>query len=80
MPFSRAGALGGRLLQKILEIYALRAREFSDGVACLGRHDQIGPEFLGLIDEIKRRRGLCDAAATELDRYISQRAKPHAAE
>jgi hypothetical protein len=36
----------------MLEIYALRAREFSDGVACLGRHDQISPEFLGLIDEI----------------------------
>jgi hypothetical protein len=68
------------MLQKILEIYALLAREFSDGVACLGRHDQIGPEFLGLIDEIKRWRGFCDAAAAELDRYISQRAKPHATE
>jgi len=72
--------LGGRLLQKILEIYALRAREFSDGVACLGRHDQIGPEFIALIDEIKRRRGLCDEAAAELDRYISQCAKTDAAE
>ena len=68
------------MVRKLVELYALRAREFSDGVACLGRHDQIGSEFLGLIDEIKRRRGLCDAAATELDRYISQRAKPDDAE
>ena len=58
------------MVRKLVELYALRAREFSDGVACLGRHDQIGPEFLGLIDEIKRRRGLCDTAAAELDRYL----------
>ena len=68
------------MVRKLVELYALRAREFSDGVACLGRHDQIGPEFIALVDEIKRRRGLCDEVAAELDRYISQRAKPHAAE
>ena len=68
------------MVRKLLELYALRAREFSDAVARLGRHQQIGPETLGLIQEIERLRGLCDAAAAELDRYISQRAKPHAAE
>ena len=68
------------MVRKLLELYALRAREFSDGVARLGRHGQIGPEFLALIDEIKRRRGLCDAAAAELDQYVSQRGKTDAAE
>ena len=68
------------MVRKLLELYALRAREFSDAVARLGRHQQIGPEILGLIQEIERLRGLCDAAATELDRYISQRAKTYAAE
>ena len=66
--------------RRLAEVYAIRAREFSDAVARLGRHGQIGPEFLALIDEIKRRRGLCDAVAAELDRYISQRAKPDDAE
>ena len=68
------------MVRKLVELYALRAREFSDAVARLGRHQQIGPETLGLIQEIERLRGLCDAAATELDRYISQRAKTDAAE
>ena len=68
------------MVRKLLELYALRAREFSDAVACLGRHGEIGPEFLALIDEIERLRGLCDAAAAELDRYISQCAKTNAAE
>ena len=68
------------MVRRLLELYALRAREFSDAVARLGRHQQIGPETLGLIQEIERLRGLCDAAAAELDRYISQRAKTDAAE
>ena len=68
------------MVRKLLELYALRAREFSDAVARLGRHQQIGPETLGLIQEIERLRGLCDAAAAELDRYISQRDKTYAAE
>jgi hypothetical protein len=57
-------------------LYALRAREFSDAVARLGRHKQISPEFSALIAEIERLRGLCDAAAADLDRYVSQRAQP----
>jgi hypothetical protein len=68
------------VLRKILELYALRAHEFSDAVARLGRHHQIGPELLAVIHETKKLRGLCDAAAEELDQYISQRAKPHVAE
>ena len=64
------------MVRKLLELYALRAREFSDAVARLGRHQQIGPETLGLIQEIERLRGLCDAAAADLDRYVSQRAQP----
>ena len=68
------------MVRKLVELYALRAREFSDAVARLGRHQQIGPETFGLIQELERLRGLCDAAAAELDRYISQCAKTDAAE
>jgi hypothetical protein len=39
-----------------------------------GRHPQIDRELFGLLDEIKRLRGLCDEAAAELDRQnISER-------
>jgi hypothetical protein len=56
-----------------MEVYAIRAREFSDAVARLGKHPQIERELLGLLDEIKRLRGLCDEAAEELERQTSRR-------
>jgi hypothetical protein len=64
------------MLQPLLEAYARRAREFSDAVACLGRHQRIGPETLKLMQEIKKRLALCDAAAAALDRYISAEETP----
>ena len=59
--------------RQAMEVYAMRAREFSDAVARLGRHPQIERELLGLLDEIKRLRDLCDEAAAELDADISER-------
>ena len=56
--------------RRLAEVYAIRAREFSDAVAHLGQHDQFGPEVFELLKEVKRLRGLCDAAAAELDRYL----------
>jgi hypothetical protein len=79
------------LLRKIVEVYALRARQYSDvrpqivharnwdAVARLGRHDRTGPELSALVNEIKRLRALCDEAAGQLDQYISQNGKPHVA-
>jgi hypothetical protein len=67
------------LLRKIVEVYALRARQYSDAVARLGQHDHTSPELLALVREIKRLRVLCDEAAGELDQYISQTGKPHVA-
>jgi len=58
------------MLRELSELYARRAREYSDAVALLGQHQQIGPEFLGLIQEIARLRHLCSEAADELDRYV----------
>ena len=60
------------MLRELVEIYARRAREFSDTVARLGQHNQIGPEISGLIIEIRRKGGLCSEAAEELDRYLEQ--------
>ena len=58
--------------RQAIELYALRAREFSDAVAGLGRHQQIERELLVLLQEIKRLRALCDEAAAEFDRQTSQ--------
>lgn len=58
--------------RQAIELYALRAREFSDAVAGLGRDQQIERELILLLREIKRLRALCDEAAVELDRHTSQ--------
>lgn len=60
------------MLRELTELYACRAREFSDAVARLGKHNQVGPEISGLITEIRRKSGLCSEAAEKLDRYIEQ--------
>jgi hypothetical protein len=59
-------------LKSLSEQYARRAREFSDSVALLGRHDSLGPEILKLFKKIKRQRELCSDAEQKLERYIQQ--------
>jgi hypothetical protein len=59
-------------MRQLIEVYALRARDFSDAVARLGQHRDIGPGLLGLVKEVSRRRALCFAAGDELDKYIHQ--------
>ena len=63
------------MLKSLSEEYALRAREFSDTVALLGRHSLVGPEFLKLFEEIKRQRATCRDAEEKLDQYIRQQNK-----
>jgi hypothetical protein len=58
------------MLRELIELYALRAREYYETVSRLGRHGEIGPELRGLMEEIKRRRTLCDETAEKLDRYV----------
>ena len=64
----------------ILEALALRARQYSDEVANLGRHQKFGQAFLDALAEVDRRRALCDETREELQRYLdvssAQRA-PH---
>jgi hypothetical protein len=56
----------------LVTAYALRAREFSDAVAKLGKHEDADPEFINLMIEIKRRMAICQEAADELDRHIER--------
>jgi hypothetical protein len=56
--------------QKLVQAYALRSREYSDTVACLGSCPEDGPELSELLDEINRRKMLCDGAADELNCYV----------
>ena len=60
------------MLKSLSEQYARRAREFSDAVALLGRHDSVGPDVLKLFKKIKRQRQLCGDAEEKLERYIQQ--------
>jgi hypothetical protein len=60
------------LLKSLSEQYARRAREFSDSVALLGRHNSVGPEVLKLFKKIKRQSEMCGDAEEKLGRYVKQ--------
>ena len=60
------------MLKPLSEQYALQARQFSDAVALLGRHDSVGPDVLKLFKKIKRQRELCRAAEQKLEQYLHQ--------
>jgi hypothetical protein len=57
----------------LVQVYALRAREFSDVVARLGKHTHPGPDTFGLLEEIQRLQTLCIAAGDELSRYLEKK-------
>jgi len=59
------------MLHELTQVYAVRARQFSETVARLGTINSNGPDLVRLMRKIKRRRALCDAASAELDRYIA---------
>ena len=56
-------------MSPLLEIFALRAREFSDEVARLGRYHLIDAAFVGVMQEVERRRIACDAAREGIERH-----------
>jgi hypothetical protein len=64
---------GRNTMRELVQLYAIRAREFSDAVARLGKCPVPKSERSSwlLIDEIKVRHDACIAAANELDRYLA---------
>ena len=57
--------------------YARRAREFSDTVALLGKYDEVTPELLKLLTEIRRRRVLCVDAEEKIEQYLQVRGRTY---
>jgi hypothetical protein len=56
----------------LIEIYAVRSREFSDAVAQLGRRSaQTGQSFLEAIEESERLHALCDSACAQLHKHVA---------
>jgi hypothetical protein len=53
-------------LKRLVEIYAIRARELSEAVARLGGQIVAGNHFREAITEIERLRVLCDRAGQDL--------------
>jgi hypothetical protein len=66
--------MGKSLWRILVERYAMRAREFSDAVALLGKTGLSQPERRKLLEAIRERHAACMAAADEVDRYIRQKA------
>jgi hypothetical protein len=59
--------------RELAKDYAIRAREFSDAVASLGREARLGPKISRqLVKEIRRRRELCNEIADEFDCYLDR--------
>jgi hypothetical protein len=64
-------------LKSLSQKYARRAREFSDTVALLGKHEEVTPELLKLLREIRRRRALCVDAEEKIERYVQVRGRTY---
>jgi hypothetical protein len=59
-------------LKQLVLRYAIHTREYSDAVARLGEHGEVGPGFLQLVKEIRQRQALCISSGEALDRFIGQ--------
>jgi hypothetical protein len=58
--------------RELVKQYAIRAREFSDAVAALGRGTHTEPvASRELLKEIRTRRGLCNEVADEVEGYLN---------
>jgi len=61
---------------KLVQRYAIRAREYSEAVAALGQKANGGPvESQQLLDDIRTRLESCIAVAQEIDRYFKEKAE-----
>ena len=56
--------------EQLAQEYATRARLFSEAVAKLGRHRDVGPETVALWQEIKELRTSCIHSEREIDRHL----------
>jgi hypothetical protein len=56
----------------LVQRYAMRAREFSDAVAQLGKYAEMEPAALALLAKVKKQQATFISAADELDRHINQ--------
>jgi hypothetical protein len=55
-----------------VEIYAIRARELSEAVATLGWHLVAESRFQETLLEVRRLRGLCDKAGSDLLAFLER--------
>jgi hypothetical protein len=59
------------LLHELTQNYALRAREYSDAVARLGRFKEFGADFMKALYQAEKCRASCSVAGDKLARYIA---------
>ena len=62
------------LWQELVECYAMRAREFSDAVALLGRANLPPSQCAALLEIVNACRESCMAAADEVQQYLKRNA------
>jgi hypothetical protein len=63
------------LWRELVTLYAIRAREFADAVAALGRDPRRGPVgSREVLEEIRARREVCNEVADEVENYLNPRA------
>ncbi len=70
-------------LKRLVEAYAMRAREFYEAVAALGGHLAAGRSLEAAIADVKKLRGRCEEAGSQLFDFMTSRAvgaSPAAAE
>ena len=60
--------------QALVECYAMRAREFSDAVAQLGRANLTPAQCAALLETVNACRGSCMAAADRVQQYLEKKA------
>jgi hypothetical protein len=58
--------MGDLFARTEVQVFALRAREYSDEVARMGKFRQFGQAFLDAVAEVDRRCVLCEKAREEL--------------
>jgi hypothetical protein len=62
--------MGQPLWYEFVDCYAMRAREFSDAVALLGRANLPPGQCVALLEAINERRESCTAAANKVHQYL----------
>lgn len=61
-------------LKRLVEAYAMRAREFYEGVAALGAYLAVGRSLETAVAEVKRLHGRCEEAGRNLFEFLISQA------